>query len=398
MKILYIECNMGAAGDMLMAALSELCYNSDDFIEKINKIGIPKTKISKEEVFSCGIKGTHISVEVNGIKEYEHNHNYHSHEHNINHHTHRGLCEIEKIINELNISEKVKKDANSVYRIIAEAEGYVHGKNVSEIHFHEVGTFDAICDIVGVCILMEEISPDKIIVSPINTGNGQVKCAHGILPVPAPATEYILRGIPYYKGDIKSELCTPTGAALLKYFADEFSEMPVIKVENTGYGMGTKQFDTANCVRTFLGNTKEKENVIQLSTNIDDMTGEEIAFASEKLMKMGFLDVYTENIFMKKGRPAVIFNILVKDSQREEAVKSLFKYTTTIGIREYGVKRYTLDRYEKVVDTDYGKIKCKISEGYGVRRIKAEYDDLAEIAEKNNISIKNIKIDFENME
>jgi len=244
MKTLYIQCNMGAAGDMLMSALLELFPNPDNFIEKLNNLNIPNVKFSKRDVVKSGITGTHVDVLVNGIKEDENIYNHHRHHdnHNYEHHSHQhtGIHQIEHIVKALDISENIKKDVLDVFMLIADAESKVHGKEIEQIHFHEVGTMDAVADIVGVCMLINELSPDNIISSPIHVGCGEVKCAHGILPVPAPATAIILSDVPIYGGSIEGELCTPTGAALLKHFVNEFADMPIMKVSKVGYGMGNK--------------------------------------------------------------------------------------------------------------------------------------------------------------
>ena len=278
MKTLYLECNMGAAGDMLMSALSELLPEPHGFIARLNKLNIPNVTVTAEKAVKCGITGTHIHVMVNGSEENGHMHN-HGHEH----HHHSGMKELEAIINNLDVSEAVRKNAIAAYRLIAEAESHVHGREIDNIHFHEVGTMDAVTDIVGTCMLIEELAPDKIIASPVHVGSGQVKCAHGILPVPAPATAYILRDIPIYGGEIRGELCTPTGAALLKLFVSEFKALPCMKLSKVGYGIGTKDFDTANCLRAMIGETEETDTAVELCCNIDDMTGEEIGFAVERL-------------------------------------------------------------------------------------------------------------------
>ena len=273
MKTLYIECNMGAAGDMLMSALLELHPNADEFLNRLNKLGIPNVTVSKTASVKCGITGTHIDVSVNGEHEDEHMHDHH-HDHHHHHH-HTGMHEIEHIIEHFDIPEKVRTDILAVYHLIAEAESHAHGCEIEQIHFHEVGQMDAVADITGVCMLIHELGIDKIIASPIHVGCGQVQCAHGILPIPAPATAYILKDIPIYGGNVQGELCTPTGAALLARFVDEFGNMPVMRVSKIGYGMGTKDFDTANCIRVMLGETEsETQQVLELKCNIDDMTAE----------------------------------------------------------------------------------------------------------------------------
>lgn len=261
MKILYLDCGMGAAGDMLTAALYELLSADDKktFIEQINMAGIPNVVISAEKMIKCGITGTHMLVSIGGMEEDEILHN-HSHNHN---HTHNKMGDIEHIIENLPFSEQVKQNAIDVYKLIAEAESNAHGMPISDIHFHEVGTMDAVADVTAVCLLMEKIGVKKVISSPIHVGCGSVRCAHGILPVPAPATAHILKGIPIYGGDIKGELCTPTGAALLKHFVSEFSKMPVMKVEKIGCGMGKKDFEAVNCLRAMLGEAVGYRQVVK---------------------------------------------------------------------------------------------------------------------------------------
>ncbi|MGN0182417.1 MAG: nickel pincer cofactor biosynthesis protein LarC [Candidatus Ornithomonoglobus sp.] len=388
MKTMYIECNMGAAGDMLTAALLELCPEPEVMIDKLNSLNIPKVIYKTEKTVKCGISGTHIKVSVDGAAEDEH-----SHEHSHHHHT--GMHDIEHIINNLDVGQKVREDAIAVYKLIADAESHAHGCEITEIHFHEVGTMDAVADVVGVCLLMNEINPDKIIVSPVHVGSGTVRCAHGILPVPAPATAFILKDIPIYGGKIHGELCTPTGAALLKYFADSFGEMPVMRVKGIGYGMGTKNFDTANCVRILLGETEDRtDKIIELKCNLDDMTGEAIGFAIGRLFDAGALDVYTVPIGMKKNRPGILLTCMCREDEREKILKLIFKHTTTIGIREYICNRYILDKKVKTVSSNHGEIKVKESGGWGVRKIKAEYDDLEAIAVRNNIPLTDIKLDI----
>ena len=396
MRLLYIDCGMGAAGDMLTAALLELMPNADEFIEELNSIGIPKVKYVKESSVKCGICGTHIRVFVDGIEEGQHHHG-HDHSHNHTHeHSHSGLHEIERIVcQHLNLPTKVKDDVMAVYELIAEAESKAHGVPVSEIHFHEVGTMDAIADVVAVCLLVNRLNVDKIIASPIHVGSGKVKCAHGILPVPAPATAYILKNVPIYSGAITGELCTPTGAALLKHFVNEFGNMPAMKTTAIGYGMGTKDFETANCVRVMLGESEDKsDEICELNCNVDDMTGEAVGFAMDRLFEAGALDVYTTAIGMKKSRPGILIHTMCREKDKEVIIKTIFKHTTTLGIRENKLQRYVLEREVQNIETDYGNIRCKISKGYGVTRKKYEYDDLAKIAKEMGKSIEELLRDF----
>ena len=380
MKTLYIECNMGAAGDMLLASLAELTGDVKACGEMLNSLGIPDVTYDFEKSVKCGIEGTHARVTALGVEEDEH-----LHEHGEHHHHHTHMCDIENIINGLNVSDKVKSDALAVYALIAEAESRAHGKPVTEIHFHEVGTMDAVADIVGVCVLMEQIGADRIVASPLATGFGQVRCAHGILPVPAPATASIIEGIPTYSGNVEGELLTPTGAALLKHFAGSFGPRPVIAIAKTGYGMGKKDFEKANMLRTFLGEEQNEDDdkVIEMSCNVDDMTGEEIGYATGVLMNSGALDVFTTPVYMKKNRPGILITCIVRPEDKEKFAKLIFENTTTIGIRYTAMDRFRLSRREEKVMTKFGEVSVKVSEGFGVMKVKPEYDDVAGIVGKS---------------
>ena len=461
MKTLYIDCSMGAAGDMLSAALFELLPKEEQkaFLEKLNSRGIPGVQYVAEPSVKCGITGTHMSVLVNGEEEgcgcehehshehehehehhhhhdheHEHSHDHdheHSHEHGHSHH-HSSMHDIEHIVGDhMKLPTSVALDVLAVYQEIAEAESHVHGQPVDQIHFHEVGSMDAVADITAVCLLMKKLAPDEVIVSPIHVGSGTVKCAHGILPVPAPATAYILRGIPTYSADISGELCTPTGAALLKHFATGFGKQPLMKTSAIGYGMGKKDFPRANCVRVMLGETVEEESVgsmaptdaafapaaaaesasavsassseasvssfasngdiIELSCNVDDMTGEAVGFAMERLFEAGANEVFTVPCGMKKSRPGILLRVLCKPEDKEKFVQLLFKHTTTIGIRETKMQRYMLDRQIYKVETSFGPVRVKVSSGYGTTRKKIEYEDLAKIAKEKGISLSEVE-------
>ena len=432
MKTLYFDCGMGAAGDMLMASLYEICPDKAGFLKTMNEMGLPGLSVEAEPAVKCGITGTHMKVTIHGEEEesvdvdlhehvhdhaeqHDHDHHEHCHDHDHHddhdfhhththeenhteehsghpHHHHASMAGISHIIEHLNLPDEVKKDVVAVYHLIAEAESHVHGKTVEEIHFHEVGTADAIADIAGVCLLMHMIAPQKVIASPIHVGSGNVHCAHGILPVPAPATAFILQGLPIYSGVIKGELCTPTGAALLKHFVTEFKEMPVMRTLAIGYGMGKKDFERANCVRVLLGETEETgSEVAELSCNLDDMTPEALGFVQEILFAAGALEVYTIPIGMKKSRPGILLTCMCRCNDKEKMVSLIFKHTTTLGIRESISKRYTLTRTMKEHETPYGVVREKVSEGYGVVRGKLEYEDLAKIAREQGMSLEDVK-------
>lgn len=403
MKTLYLDCSMGAAGDMLAAALLELLPNPDAFVAELNALAIPGVKFSRETSVKCGITGTHLQVTVHGEEECAHDHHHahshdhhhdhahaHHHDHAHSHHHHASLHDIEHIVRgHLSLPATVADNVMAVYRLIADAESKAHGKPVSEIHFHEVGTMDAIADITAVCLLMHRLAPDEIIVSPVHVGSGQVHCAHGILPVPAPATATILQDVPIYGGSIQGELCTPTGAALLKHFADSFGDMSVMRTSAIGYGMGQKDFPAANCVRALLGErSAASDDVIELCCNIDDMTGEAIGYAFDKLFAAGALDVYTIPIGMKKSRPGHLLHVICREADKDALVRALFAHTTTIGIRENRFRRYTLDRRIETIETADGPVRRKCSTGYGVSREKFEHDDLARIADAQGLSLR----------
>ena len=421
MKTLYLDCQMGAAGDMLTAALLELIPDADAFIEKLNGLGIPGVHFEREVAEKCGIRGSHMKVTIHGEKEESHDvhthghshehthdhehghphdhehhehfhHHHHDHEHSHAHH-HSGMHDIEHIVKDhLDLPEKVKEDILAVYQLIAEAESHAHGMPVDQIHFHEVGTMDAVADITAVCLLMNLIGADEVVASPVHVGYGQVKCAHGILPVPAPATAFILQGVPIYGGSIEGELCTPTGAALLKHFANRFDSMPLMKVQKTGYGMGKKDFPAANCIRAMLGESEERrDEIIELSCNVDDMTGEEIGLAMERLFEGGALDVYTIPIGMKKNRPGTLIRVMCSEEKKDEIIRLLFRHTTTIGLRQQKLSRYVLDRTVEEKTSGVGKIRIKNSSGYGTERKKYEFEDLARIAKEKNLSLKEVK-------
>lgn len=383
MRTLYIDCGMGAAGDMLAAALLELLPDRQAFIHRMNTLGIPGVTVSAEKCVKCGITGTHFRVNIHGEEEGEDS---------CPHHHHGTMQEIRSIVEGLPVPAMVKLDVLAVYNLIAEAESHAHGVPVSHVHFHEVGAMDAIADITAVCLMMRELKPDQVITSPIHVGSGSVRCAHGILPVPAPATAHILRQIPIYGGSIKGELCTPTGAALLKYFSTEFGDMPVMKVQSIGYGMGKKDFERANCLRVLLGDTQDQtDSILELSCNIDDMTAEAIGFALERFMEQGALDAFTTPIGMKKSRPGTMIIILCREQDQEKFVHLMFKHTSTLGIRTNVCRRYTLNRRIETVDTPQGPVRRKISSGYGAEHVKYEYEDLAKIAKALDISISEAK-------
>lgn len=391
MRTLYLECGMGAAGDMICAALFELIDDKRSFADKITSIFPDFISISFESAETCGILGTRMRVCIHGQEEHSHDTNHRPHERNEHHHEHRSLADIEEIIDSLDVSPRVKGDAKAVYTLIAEAESAVHGRSVSQVHFHELGAIDAVADVVTASMLFEQINPQRVIVSPVCVGKGYVKCAHGMLPVPAPATARLLQDIPIYAGDIESELCTPTGAALLKHFAGEFSSMPTMRVSCVGCGIGSKRFERANCVRSFLGedgNPPEscRDSVAELRCNIDDMTGEAVSFAAQALLSGGALDVYTIPITMKKGRPAYMLCVICGRDDAEKLAHLMLKHTSTLGVRINFSERLVMERHTETRPVFGGNVRLKRAALGDIERSKLEYDDVAEFAKANDIS------------
>ena len=425
MRILYLDCGMGAAGDMLMGALASLLSEEEqrEFVEDLNRIGIPRVQVTMREDKKCGVTGKHVRVTVDGVEEdagshehghareavhnhetgrnhghaheaghdYEHAHN-HEHAHENGHHAHASMHDIEEIVSGLAVSDRVKGDVRAVYRLIAEAESLVHGEPVSEIHFHEVGMMDAIADIAGCAMLMERLHVEKVVASAVNVGFGHVRCAHGVLPVPAPATANLLQGVPCYAGIVEGELCTPTGAALLRHYCSDFGNMPVMTVERVGYGTGNKDFEVANMVRAMLGETEVgQDRIVELQCNMDDVTAEELGYAMGLLLERGARDVFATAVTMKKGRPGTLLTVLCAEDDKEELAGLIFRHTPTIGIRESGRERMVLERRQETVHTPWGDVRVKVSEGYGVSKRKAEYEDVRAIAERTGLSIREIK-------
>ena len=416
MKTLYLDCSMGAAGDMLAGALLELIPEPEVFLKELNALGLKGVSVGREKAVKCGITGTHFSVKVRGEEEESkdiHNHPHPHDPHHGNHshdshphphsHSHGSLHQIEHLVNDhFALPQRVKEHILTVYTLLARAESQVHGRGIEEVHFHEVGTMDALADITAVCMLMDKLSPGQVIASAVHVGSGQVRCAHGILPVPAPATALLLKDIPIYGGKIRGELCTPTGAALLKHFLTRFGDMPAMRIQSIGYGMGKKDFEAANCIRALWGdgdthidcdrenNAGKQDEVWELSCNVDDMTAEAIGFALERLLSAGALEVYTLAAGMKKSRPGTCLFLLCKQEKKEELIRSMFKYTTTLGIRVQKLQRYILERTVREEETLLGPVQIKEASGYGVVRKKYEYEQLAHLARENGLSLEEI--------
>ena len=389
MKMLYLECGMGAAGDMLAAALLDLYEDPEAMVGRLNALHLEGISYALERGHSCGVAAMRLHVLCHGEEEHEHEHG-----HGHAHHAHRHLSDIESMVDGMAVSARVRENIKQVYRRIAEAEGHAHGCEVGEVHFHEVGMLDAVGDVTAVCVMMDDLGIDRVMASPVHVGAGVVRCAHGTLPVPAPATAWILRDVPTYGGEIASELCTPTGAALIRHFAEGFGPQPVMRVARVGYGMGQKVFERMNCVRAFLGwadDGQDRDGVVyEMSCNLDDMTAERMGYAAERVMEAGALDVWTVPAVMKKGRPGAVFSCLCTGARHDAVLRAIFAHTTTIGVREVETSRHVLARHFVTRQTPWGEVGIKIASGYGVERAKPEFEDIARMAGALGVSIEEV--------
>lgn len=396
MKRLHIDCTMGAAGDMLAAALLEIHPDPEGVLARLGAAGIPGVEIRREAAVRGGIAGTRLIVEVAGRTE-DAGGGHHGH----GGHAGRSLGEMLALVDSLALPGDVRAAAADVYRTLAEAEGRVHGRPVGEVHFHELGALDAVADIVAVCLLMGELAPDEVSATPVNVGGGTIRCAHGILPVPAPATAVLLEGIPAHADSgLERELCTPTGAALLRQFVGRWGAMPPMAAVAIGHGAGSADFPgRANLLRCTFGEASEeggggygKDSVLELSCNLDDLTGEELAFAAERLFAAGALDVVAVPALMKKGRPGHVLTVLCAPERRGGVLDALFRHTSTLGVRERTCQRWVLERRDEAVTLPDGTVlHRKISSAPGLRRAKYEHDDLASLARSRSLSLREIQ-------
>lgn len=390
MKTLYLDCNMGAAGDMLMAALFELLPDGAGFLARMAEAGIPGLTLEPERTTSHGVAGTHMTVRFDGAEEGEAEHAHHHH-----HHHEHGMSpdEIADMLDGLKLPDTVRARAKRVYDRIATAEAKVHGVEPGgHIHFHELGSLDAVADVAGVCLAAELLGAEKIVASPIRLGRGQVHCAHGLLPVPAPATAELLVGLPSYGGEIEGELCTPTGAALLAELVDGFGAQPDMIPEKLGYGVGKKDFGEPNVLRAVLGESGEGQRgeIAELRCNIDDMTPELLAGAQQALLEAGALDVYILPGVMKKGRPGCELTVLCETADEEKLARAVFAQTTTIGLRVRRCGKYFLTPSGGEAETALGTLRTKRAAGWGVSREKPEYDDALRLAKEKGVPLREV--------
>ncbi|WP_432408311.1 nickel pincer cofactor biosynthesis protein LarC [Wukongibacter sp. M2B1] len=407
MKVLYYDCFCGISGDMNLGAMIDLGVNEEYLLKEISKLNIDSEyKIDVKKTIKKGISGTKVDVILK--KQYEehknddhhqhcHDHSHHhedNHEHYGYYHHHRNLRDIENIINSSELNDRVKRLSIDMFMKVAEAEAKVHGKPLYEVHFHEVGAVDSIIDIVGAAIAIDYLDVDKVMASNVQLGGGFVKCAHGFIPVPAPATVEILKGIPIKTGLVNFETTTPTGAAILSASVQKFTDKLSFSIEKIGYGIGNRELEIPNVLRVYLGKeekSKETEDQYILETNIDDMNPELYSYVEERLFEEGALDVFKTPIIMKKGRPAVKLSILINEGREKDVLEVIFKETTSIGIRKYKVKKIMLKRDFARVQTKYGDVAIKNSYYQGkLIKFKPEYEDCKGLAKEKNIPIREI--------
>lgn len=405
MKTLYFDCSSGISGNMTLGSLLEIVGDENYLLNELKKIHVDGYKIEISKKVKNGITGTYVDVilenehhheeEHQHMHENEHNHeeeHHHTHEHE-HHHEHRNLYDVNKIIDESDIDEKSKDLAKRIFMRVAKAESKVHNKPLEEVHFHEVGAIDSIVDIIGTAILINKINPDKIISSIVNDGHGFIECAHGMMAVPVPATSEIFASsnVKFRQIDVDTELVTPTGAAIIAELAEEFTTLPAMVTEKIGWGAGSKDLKIPNVLKVYYGEMeKQNENFVVMETNIDDCGGEILGYTSEKLFENGALDVFYTPIFMKKNRPAYRLTVACKKEDMFKLQNIIFKETTTIGIRYRFESRTELGREMTEIDTKYGRIKAKKVTSNGETFIYPEYESIKEIAQKNNIPLKEL--------
>jgi uncharacterized protein (TIGR00299 family) protein len=379
MRIAYFDCFSGAAGDMIVGSMLDAGLDFEFLKSQIATLGLKDLEIKVNETRRAGLRAVQF---VPVIAEQHH---------------HRNLSDITKIIKAGKIGEKPKNTAIKIFQRLAEAEAAVHGKTPNDIHFHEVGALDSIVDIVSAAIGLDALGIEKVYCSKLAVGGGCVKMAHGTLPVPAPATAELLKGVPTVGGPIDKELLTPTGAAILTTVAETFGPLPEMKIEAIGYGAGTMDCEQfPNIVRLILGEVTDAsaataDSVCLLETNIDDVSGEVVASAMDKLLGAGALDVFTSAITMKHNRPAVKLSVICETKNTGKLEQIIFEAGLTFGIRRQTMQRSKLAREFVTVSTQFGDIPVKVGKYAGrVVNAKPEFADCARAAQKHNTSVKEV--------
>ncbi len=376
MRAAYFNCFSGISGDMVLAALVDLGWPIKELERELNKLDLFDYQIEAEKVAKQGIISTQIKIRIKeGKKE-------------------RTLKNILSILDKSKLEEKIKERSRAIFIRLASVEAKIHGKDMQEVHFHELGGLDTIIDVVGAVAGMKYLGIEKVYSSSLPLGKGFLKCSHGTLPVPAPATLELLKGVPVYGSNIEAELVTPTGAAIISTLAENFGQMPPMKIDNIGYGAGQRDLPIPNLLRVSLGMLKDvyEEDVVSLiQTNIDDMNPEFYEHIIDRLFDGGALDVFLTSIQMKKIRPATMLSVITDEEKTERVVELIFNETTTLGVRISRIKRRKLSREERKIPTKYGKIEIKIGKLNGmVKNISPSYEECRKIATRLNIPLKKV--------
>ncbi|RXT02828.1 nickel pincer cofactor biosynthesis protein LarC [Ammoniphilus sp. CFH 90114] len=392
MKTLYFDCIFGIAGDMALAALVDLGADLTYISEQLRKLPIDPFELEILPVNKRGIAAKKLSIHLESQGA---NQPYHFKL--LDDHPHRKAADILHMIESSSLPNRVKQRSMAIFQVIAEAEAKIHGMDPREVHFHEVGAMDSIIDTIGVCLALEYLEIDEVYASPVPTGYGKMKMAHGLYPIPAPATAELLRGIPLADLPVEGELTTPTGAGILKALVKEFRPIGSIKMERIGYGAGNKDFDHPNVVRAILiqeVNDRKRESIYVLETQLDDMTGEALGFAMERLFQEGALDVYYTPVYMKKNRPGTLITVLVQPERADGCEEVLLTQTSTLGVRRSEWTRKILERRIVSVETTYGMVRVKQAiDGDRVLQQAPEYEDVAALARKYNLPFQEVYLE-----
>jgi uncharacterized protein (TIGR00299 family) protein len=415
MKTLYLDCFMGVSGDMLLGAFLDLGLPFEELDRALGQLGVAGFKLTAKRVVKCGVSATQFHVHTgehvhahgdhgHGHHEHTHEHHHHDHDHPHEHthphghnhshdHVHRNLRDILAIIERSGLPSDVKEASEMTFHAIAEAEAYVHDTTPDEIHFHEVGAIDSIVDVIGTHFAVHQLGVGRIVASPVHMGSGTVECAHGVMPVPAPATALLLEGVPSYGGQVKGELATPTGAALVRQLAADFGPMPTMRITKTGYGAGTRNYaDRPNVLRAILGEAQtalpKTEPIVIVETNVDDMNPELLPVLIAQVITDGAKDAFLTPVLGKKGRPGHVVTVLCDESSLSNVVHNLFSASTTLGIRIRREERICLDRKMKRVKTPWGDVRVKVGYLNGdTPRTAPEFEDCRKLAEDAKVPV-----------
>ena len=379
MRTLYFDCFAGASGDMILGAAVGAGVDADALRKQLSLLNIEGFSLDFETVDKSGLSATLARV------------------HTVHEHKHRHLSDIEKIINNSQLGPGVKQRAIAVFTRLAEAEAHVHNEPIERVHFHEVGALDAIVDVVGAAICFELLNIERFVCSPLHVGSGTVEMSHGRFPVPPPAVAELLKGVPYYSTDIKGELVTPTGAAIITTVCSEYGPMPLMKAEQTGYGAGAREYEKfPNALRMIVGETasprNSEEQLLMIETNIDDASPQIIGHVMDRAFALGARDCYFTPVQMKKNRPGVLLSVLCDRELKEALMEMLFNETTTLGVRSYEVARRALERRMVTVQTAYGPIDVKVGNLNGrVVNVMPEFEQCREAASRSGVALKEVE-------